>query len=127
MRRSMVDLVRSIFHLEDRRNQTLPVINDRRRPKMQHAEAQLRASIDRLEQTVSMRREEWFADKTIGVLNGHRREVQFQTFADICRYGGSRELTVRLCRHPEHAAAGTGIAKCDESVCPEMIKACRGP
>lgn len=125
MRRSMVDLVRTFLHLDDRRQQSIPVIKERRKERMQAVESRLSESISRLERTVSMRREDLFRDKTIGIVNGIRREVQFKTFADICKHSGSKELTIRLCRHPEHAAAGTGIAKCDESVCPEMIKAMR--
>lgn len=58
--------------------------------------------------------------------NDIQQTVQFNTYADICRHRGSRDITVRLCRNPAHEAANTGIAICAEKVCPDMGKVADG-
>lgn len=58
--------------------------------------------------------------------NDIQQTVQFNTYADICRHRGSRDITVRLCRNPAHEAANTGIAICHEKVCPDMGKVADG-
>lgn len=50
--------------------------------------------------------------------NDIQHTVQFNTFAEICEHRGSRDITVRLCRNPQHEAANTGVAVCAEPVCP---------
>lgn len=50
--------------------------------------------------------------------NDGQQQVIFKTLADVCSHRGSREITVRLCRSPEHEAANTGVAVCAEPVCP---------
>lgn len=50
--------------------------------------------------------------------NDGQQQVIFKTLAAVCSYRGSREITVRLCRSPDHEAANTGVAVCAESVCP---------
>ena len=50
--------------------------------------------------------------------NDGQQQVVFKTLAGICPHRGSKEITVRLCRNDEHAAADTGVAVCAESVCP---------
>lgn len=57
------------------------------------------------------------------VANDIQQIVQFQTFASVCPDRGSEEITVRLCRNPGHEAANTGIAVCDEQVCPKINEA----
>lgn len=52
--------------------------------------------------------------------NDIQNTVEFSTFADICEHRGSKDITVRLCRHKGHEAANTGIAVCAEPVCPIM-------
>lgn len=58
--------------------------------------------------------------------NDIQQTVQFNTYADICRHRGSRDITVRLCRNPAHEASNTGIAICAEQVCPDMGKVADG-
>lgn len=58
--------------------------------------------------------------------NDIQQTVQFNTYADICRHRGSRDITIRLCRNPSHEAANTGIAVCAEKVCPDMGKVADG-
>ena len=57
------------------------------------------------------------------VANDIQQTVQFPTFASVCPDRGSEEITVRLCRNPKHEAANTGIAVCEEQVCPRIEEA----
>lgn len=50
--------------------------------------------------------------------NDGQQQVIFQTLADVCTHRGSKEITVRLCRSPDHEAANTGVSICAEPVCP---------
>ena len=50
--------------------------------------------------------------------NDGQQQVIFKTLAAVCSNRGSKEISVRLCRSPDHEAANTGIAICAETVCP---------
>lgn len=122
--RTARELFRDLFHLKDRRAHDVAVIKERRKPSLRESEDRLKVAISKLEETVRTKRQSFIDEgRTLSVMNGVKRIVQFDTFADICRHAGPKDFTVRLCRHPEHPASGTGIAKCDAEACPEMRKA----
>ena len=56
------------------------------------------------------------------VANDIQQVVDFSTFAEICPYK-LRQGEFRLCKHPDHEAANTGVAKCHEELCPLMLVA----
>lgn len=93
----------------DRRRRGGPIESERRRPTMQDADAMLKESIARLEQTCIKRILPTSA-------NDVQRVVQFSTLAAICEYRYTNGNDI--CKHPQHEAFGTGIATCNEQQCP---------
>ena len=111
-------MVKDFWHrIINRRKQDVPVSIDRRvgKTKMRDADKMLRDAIQDLEQTVRLKREDFLKRE---VANDIQHQVQFVTFRDICSFSGSKELAIRLCRNPKHEAANTGIATCEETLCP---------
>lgn len=102
----------------DRRTHDESVVVERRTThKRKDVDDRLKNAVHDFEQTVRMRREDLF--KRLAV-NDVQQTVQFNTFRMICKHtllAGEH----RLCRHPDHEAANTGIAKCAEQVCPIML------
>lgn len=105
----------------ERRTHNEPVAIDRRkRISSKDADQLLHDATERLDRTVKLKREDFLKMEVLGVANDIQQQVQFTTFRDICDFSGSRELTILLCRNPKHPAANTGIATCDEQLCPFM-------
>ena len=102
----------------DRRRRNDPVSFDRRRRRSKRKEVEQRCAdaLDDFAQTTSMSRDD---DLCKRVANDVQQEVQFDTFRAICRFQ-IRQGEYILCRNPSHEAANTGIAKCDEQLCPFM-------
>jgi len=101
--------------LLDRRHKQKPVQTDRRTPRnrIRETDERLHHAVEDLEQTLSIHTDKFWKRSA----NDVQQEVQFVTFRSICTY--SVEAGVhRLCRHPKHEAANTGIATCDEQLCP---------
>lgn len=105
--------------LFDRRKRDKPVATDRRhRPSgIKDSDAHLKAAMEHLSETVRLTRKDFEPPKR-EIANDHQEQVQFVTFRDMCSFSGSKELAIRLCRHPKHEAANTGVATCEETVCP---------
>ena len=76
-------------------------------------------AIDDLTKTVSMTKAELLAEARNEVANDVQHTVVFSTFAEICRYR-SKQGIYMICRNGAHEASGTGIAQCDEELCPLM-------
>ena len=115
-----MNLLGRLFRFVDRRTHDVPVAEERRgskRSRMKQADEALQKAIVDLDKTVRLTREDFLPPKR-EVANDIQHQVQFVTFRDICTFSGSKELSVRLCRHPKHEAANTGIATCEETVCP---------
>ncbi len=102
----------------DRRTHDEPVSLERRKRKvsMRDADKRLHESMDRFEQTVRIKREDFFRRE---VSNDIQQTVQFSTYREICSFKVDAGIH-RLCRHSNHEAANTGIAKCNEELCPVM-------
>lgn len=102
----------------ERRHRQEPVASERRRvritPKEAHERA-LRASED-LDRTVRLRREDLLKLSA----NDVQQTVIFSTYREICEHR-LQQGEYRLCRHPLHDAANTGMARCDEKLCPVML------
>lgn len=105
--------------IADRRKEKRPVSTDRRRGghigKSKAIQERLETALDDFERTVSIKRDDFFRFSA----NDIQQEVQFDTFRAICRFrvnGGQ----YKLCRNSSHEAANTGIAICDEQLCPFM-------
>lgn len=97
--------------IADRRKSDVPVSPDRRRSGMKHADERLRHALERIQRATKVLRRE--------VANDIQQVVRFETFAEICTYN-SRQGEFRLCKNPDHEAANTGIAKCNDELCPLM-------
>lgn len=111
-------LRRWIARLTDRRKLNIPVSIDRRAPQAREIKERLDRAHERLLETVK---------KHTGELpriaaNDIQQVVIFSTFREICSF----RLTAgehRLCRHEKHEAANTGIAPCNEQLCPSLRRA----
>lgn len=107
------DIVGCMF---ERRKRNEPVSVDRRKlTRLQSADKRLHEALRKLNESVRPK-----SDDNRKVANDSQQEVQFATFRDICTFrleAGQH----RLCRHKNHEAANTGVAKCDEAVCPFML------
>ena len=105
----------------ERRQSQLPVSVDRRhrRKSLREVDKELAERISDLEKTISMRRDDIF--KRV-VANDIQQVVIFQTFADTCTFK-LRQGEFRMCKHPDHEAANTGVAKCHEELCPLILAA----
>lgn len=110
---------RIIAFFMERRKKSVPVSHERRSAnnRMRDADKRLSESIDKLDRTVRLRRED-FIRRTVA--NDIQTVTIFSTFSDICTWKVPN-LSVRMCRHPQHEAANTGVAKCDEHLCPFML------
>lgn len=115
--------------IADRRKANRPVDKDRRGGgtggKRKEVEQRLYDAIDDLERTVSVKRDELLKRLALTADNDRQQVVIFSTFREIC----ADKLDAgehRLCRNPAHAAANTGIAKCDEQLCPRIDQALKG-
>lgn len=103
----------------DRRTRDEPVAVERRekkKPSYKEAHDRLHDAMKEFQRTVSVKRDELLKRSA----NDVQQEVQFETFRQICAYkveAGEH----RICRHPQHEAANTGIAPCDENLCPFML------
>lgn len=107
--------------ITDRRRINVPVSDERRGRKrlsrMQEADKRLEEAMERLDRTVRLERKDWKYSA-----NDMQQEVIFPTFRSVCRYA-LEAGEHRLCRHPLHEAANTGIAPCAEEICPILLGA----
>lgn len=117
----ILDRIRSMLH--DRRQQNLPVNADRRKPtNRKQVEKRLLDAIDDFARVT--KREEPPAERFVAS-NDRQQVVIFSTFREVCEFNlpaGEH----RLCRHPEHEAANSGIARCEEAICPALNAALKG-
>lgn len=111
----ILERLKSLFR--DRRTHTEPVSVERRaRPSRKEIDDRLRSAVADLEQTVRLKREYF----TKFSANDVQQTVQFETYRAICRFT-LKAGQFRLCKHHQHEAANTGMAKCDEKLCPVML------
>lgn len=110
----MANLREFFSRIGGRRKVNVPVDQDRRGIGLKEAKDRLKSAHDRLEEMVKQQT----SPRKREVANDIQHQVQFVTFRDICTFSGSKELAIRLCKHPKHEAANTGIATCDELLCP---------
>ena len=111
--------------IQDRRQNNLPVNQDRRKQsKSKEAEKRLRDALEDFKETVRVRRPDDEVRRFLAS-NDRQQVVLFSTFRDICEFG-IRAGEHRLCRHPSHEAANSGIARCDEAICPAIGLALKG-
>jgi hypothetical protein len=101
---------------KERRHHNIPVAVERRsQPTRREAKARVADALEDLERTVTNYR----PDNKEFSANDVQQEVQFTTFRAICRFK-LKQGDYNLCRNPAHEAANSGIAKCEEQVCPFM-------
>ena len=115
---SLIDKLRGI--VGERRHTDKPVAEDRRsgkRSQRAQADQRLWDALDDLERTLGLR-EPKNGVKFVAS-NDRQQVVIFSTFRDICEFKLSQGI-YRLCRHPAHEAANTGLAKCEEGLCPKL-------
>jgi hypothetical protein len=114
---NILDRMRKLWG--ERRLQKTPVSVERRyKLKRKDVEQRYDESFDNFERTVRMKREDFMKFSS----NDRQQVVIFSTFSEIC----DKRLDAgihRLCRHPAHPAANTGVARCEEQVCPLMAAA----
>lgn len=106
------DILRSLF--VDRRKNSKPVENERRksRTELHEKNRELVEAIEGLKNATQK-----FESR---VANDPQQVVLFHTFQMICKHN-LEAGEHRLCRHKGHEAANTGIARCDEHLCPVMM------
>ena len=85
---------------------------------MKEADQRLHETLDRLERTVRMNR--YDLKRIVDVANDVQQTTIFSTFQEICEYH-LQQGEYRLCRHRLHEAANTGMARCEEKLCPVML------
>ena len=113
---NLLERVKSLFN--DRRTRNEPVAVERRaKHKRKDVDDRLRNAVEDFDQTIKMTRED-FLEKFSA--NDIQQTTTFSTFRMICNFT-LKAGQHRLCRHPKHEAANTGIAKCEEQVCPFML------
>ena len=102
----------------ERRTRNEPVADDRRRKKIGLRESQelLHTAAKDLDQTVRIRRSDFLKFSA----NDVQQTTIFSTFQEICEYH-LQQGEYRLCRHRLHEAANTGMARCEEKLCPVML------
>jgi hypothetical protein len=115
----MIDSFRRLFG--NRRHRDEPVAVERRAkpPTRKEINHRLDNAVDDFERTVRMNRDDFFRGEKF-TANDVQQEVIFSTFRSICRFK-VEQGQFNLCRNPAHEAANSGIAKCDEQVCPFMV------
>ena len=109
----------------NRRTHDEPVAEERR-VKLKHKEVYKRfdESMEHFDQTIRMKRDDFFRGEKF-TANDSQQVVIFSTFREICAYRLTQGQ-YRLCKHPKHEAANTGVAKCEEQLCPALAAALRG-
>lgn len=117
----LLDKLRFLFG--NRRKRDDPHDDDRRGGggggfgKMKEADKKLRDSVDELNRTVRLRRDDF---KCV-VANDRQQVVIFSTFREICTSKGPQIGWMRLCRHDNHVNANDPRgAICDEELCPKL-------
>lgn len=108
--------LKRIFGFGERRKEQRPVTNERRRDRrtrMQRSEESLLETTRVFDSAVRGKRDTLLRREAA---NG-QNQVQFDTMQAVCP-DAVRAGEHRLCRHPRHEAANTGIAVCDERLCP---------
>ena len=102
--------------LRDRRRKDIPVATERRhRMTLKEADRRRDEALDRLNKII----EKHTKIERVEVANDIQQVTIFSTFQDICDKL-VKQGEFRLCRHADHPAANTGIAKCTEELCPFM-------
>lgn len=124
----MKNLIRRLLGYKERRTQDLPVSDDRRKRKtIKEADQSLDNALDRLDQTMRMKRADFIREERVVAVNDSQQTVIFSTFREICRFRGSEALKVTLCRHRRHEdAANSALAVCEEGKCPLILEALKG-
>lgn len=117
---------RRLFHFFERRKRNEPVAEERRRPRRsrhEQADAEYRDALSNFEQTVRMKREDFFKCQMEEV----RQTIVFSTYREICQQRGPEIMGLRLCRHKQHPdAKDVAHAICDENKCPRIAMALQG-
>ena len=121
----MGSLKRLFSRFRDRRQEDVSVPVDRRTPNLKEAKERLRRQHAEFQDYVRRLTGDGTERKQFVASNDRQQVVVFSTFREICEHrliAGEH----RLCRHPEHEAANTGIARCDEAICPALNAALKG-
>lgn len=113
--RKLLERLRGRF-LNRRKAQEPITVERRSSQKVRDVDARLHHAVEDLEQTLSARRDDWFKR----VANDIQQEVIFSTFREVCSYKSGLGQ-YRICRHPKHSAANSGLAPCDEQSCPIIL------
>ena len=117
---SLLGRIRSMWNLDRRKRQT-PVATERRtRHKRKDVEQRYTNAIEDFSETVRANRTDIVSKFSA---NDNQQVIIWSTFRDLCTHG-LKAGEYFLCRHPKHEAANTGIAKCEQQVCP-LIHAAR--
>lgn len=95
----------------DRRKRGAPIAEEKRLPTHKEARGELKDAIEKMSHTQIRRRISTPA-------NSPQRVVLFDTFASICEYRYLNGSANAICKHPQHEAHGTNIARCNEQQCP---------
>lgn len=117
--------------LADRRKEEKEVRDDRRGKgpikRWKDSGDRLDRVVDDLYKTVKVGREDFCrqmqeeGDCPVLVDNHIARELKFDTFAEICEFRYSPENSLmRLCKNPKHEAHASGIAPCQQGLCPKL-------
>lgn len=85
------------------------------------------AEAEDLNRTISMKRDDFMAhigeSKRLQAIKG---TVDWDSYHAICEFRSyPKESLMRLCKHPEHEAANTGIAACKIELCPRLLEVTR--
>lgn len=85
------------------------------------------AEAEDLNRTISMKREDFAAflgeSKRLHAIMG---TVDWDSYHAICEHRSyPKDSLMRLCKHPDHEAAKSGIAACKIELCPRLLEVTR--
>lgn len=118
---NLIDRLRSF--VGNRRSGAPKPVRENRREQRRNADERLQNALTDFERALGLK--EPPNDEKFNASNDRQQVIIFSTFRDICEFKLSQG-GYRLCKHPAHEAANTGISKCEEGLCPKLHMALKG-